>query len=431
MEIRMLNFRPVSLVMFLCLAASTLHAQSEKTLDRIIAVIGNEIITESEMQLQVIQAGMKNRTDASSPAVKKRILDAMINDKLILAQAVLDSINITEDEVSRRLESQIDYLKRTYGSVERLEKEAGMTISQMKRDFREDIRKRLMIDQIQSARFGEISVNQREVNEFFTTFKDSLPPVPEQIEVRQIVMYPKVTDQLKAAARSKAQLLLDSLCSGVDFSELAKRHSDDVGSANNGGRLGLARRGLFVRDFEEAAFALKPGEVSNLVETQFGFHIIKLIDKKGDAIEPQHILIRVEKSGASDSVAIRALADLRKRALAGEDFATLAKQYSEDEETKKLGGSMGLVEVPQLSDDMKSIQQKLNVGDISEPSKLTFEKDYGYTIVLLSKRIPTHPAGILDDYVRIANYAKIYKQNNEYMKWIDEIKKNVYWKVML
>jgi peptidyl-prolyl cis-trans isomerase SurA len=420
---------PAMLILILWPAVAS--AQEAKTLDRIIAVIGTEMITESELQLQLIQAGMKNRTDVSSPAVKKRVLDAMINDKLILAQAVLDSINVTEEEVSRRLDAQIDYLKRTYGSIERLEREAGMTITQMKRDFRDDIRKRLMIDQIQSARFGEISVNQREVKEFFATFKDSLPPVPEQIELRQIVKYPRVTDQLKAVARGKAQALLDSIARGADFSALAQRHSDDVGSAANGGKLGLARRGVFVKEFEEAAFALKPGQVSPIVETPFGFHIIKLLDRKGEAIEPQHILVRIEKSISSDSAAINMLSELRSRALKGEDFAGLARQYSEDEETKKLGGSMGLVEVPQLSDELKSIQQKLNPGEICEPSKLTFEKDYGYTIVLLVKRIPTHAGNLTDDYVRITNYAKIYKQNNEYMKWIEEIKKNVYWKVYL
>jgi peptidyl-prolyl cis-trans isomerase SurA len=418
-----------ALVFFLC--AASLSAQTTKSLDRIIAVVGTEIITESELQLQLIQAGMKSRADVSSPAAQRRVLDAMINDKLILAQAVLDSVIVTEEEVTRRLDAQVEYLKRTYGSVERLEREAGMTIAQMKRDFREDIRKRLMIDQIQSARFGEISVNQREVNEFYKTFKDSLPPVPEQVELRQIIAYPKVTEDLKAASRNKARALLDSIRHGADFSELAKRYSDDAGTAVNGGRLGLARRGLFVKEFEEATFALKPGEVSDIVETQFGFHIIKLLEKKGEAVEPQHILIRVEKTGAGDSAALNKLAELKNRIAKGESFVTLARQYSEDEETKKMGGSMGIVEVPQLSDELKTIQQKLNPGEMSAPSKLMFDKDYGYSLVLLEKRIPTHPADYADDYVRIANYAKIFKQNNEYMKWIDEIKKNVYWKVLL
>jgi peptidyl-prolyl cis-trans isomerase SurA len=423
--------RKIAFVFLLFIMTIPAFSQTEKVLDRVIAIIGNEIITESELQLQLIQAGAKSRIDVNDPLMRKRVLEAMMNDKLVLAQAVLDSINVTEDEVTRRLDSQIDYLKKNYGSVERLEQAAGMPISQMKREFREDIRKRMMIDQVQQARFSDISVNQREVNDFYQSFKDSLPPVPEQVELRQIVIFPRVTDNFKLNARNKALALIDSLKKGADFSDLAKKYSDDIGSAKNGGALGLARRGVFVKEFEEAAFALKPGEVSGVVETPFGFHIIKLIERKGEAITPQHILIRVAKTGESDSAAILLLADLRKRILGGESFTDLARKYSEDEDSRKAGGSLGLIEVPQLSDDQKTIQQTLSPGEISLPRKVTLEKDYGYSIVQLSKRVTTHPPNLADDFVRITGYAKIFKQNNEYNKWIEEIKKNVYWKVMI
>jgi len=418
-----------SLFAALLLLTSLTAAQDGRAIDRVVAVIGDEIITQSELQMQMLQAG--TQADLSDEELTRRILDAMMNDKLVLAQAVLDSIEIPQEEITRRLDEQIKRLTRYYGSEQKLEQVAGMNINQMRREFREDIRKRMMIEMIQQQKFGSITVSHREVVAFFQTYADSLPPVPEQVELQQIAMYPRVTEGFKAAARAKAQRVLDSIRGGASFEEMAKAFSDDAGSGRNGGNLGLARRGVFVKEFEEAAFALEPGDVSDIVETQFGFHIIKLLEKKGEAVRPQHILIKVEKTGESDQATIDSLNALRARILAGESFEDLARRYSEDEATAKFGGSLGAVEVPELSDEMKAVQQDMAEGDISEPVKITMERDYAYAIIRLLRRIPQHRATLEDDYQRIANFAKIFKQNREYQEWIEEIKKNVYWKINL
>jgi len=422
------------LFLFLCIGIimfpAAVSAQgSARVLDRVVAVIGDEIITESELQLQMLQAGMQNKVNANDPELRRRILDAMMNDKLVLAQAVLDSIQIPPEEITARLEDQINRMTRYYGSEQRLEQVAGMPIRQMKREFREDIRKRLMIDMVQQQKFGAMSVSHREVQEFFKTYSDSLPPVPEQVELRQIAMFPQVTAAFREAARAKAQGLLDSIRGGADFEQLAKDFSDDPGSARNGGSLGLARRGVFVKEFEEAAFSLEPGQVSDIVETQFGFHIIKLIEKKGEAVKPLHILIKVSKTGESDQAVIDTLNALRQRIVDGEDFATLAMERSEDEDTRKFGGSLGAIEVPELADELKTVQQNLKIGEITEPVKITMDKDYAYAIIRLEQRIAPHPPTMENDYQRIAKFAKIFKQNREYAEWLEEIRKNVYWKV--
>ena len=403
-------------------------AQGTRVLDRVVAVVGDEIITESELQLQLLQATRSN-PGTEDASMRGRVLDAMMNDKLILAQAEIDSITVAPDEVTRRIDEQVNKLIRYYGSEEKFEQSAGMTIAQMKREYRDDIRKRIMIEMIQQRELGEIDITHREVSEFYQTYGDSLPPVPEQIELRQIVLFPRVTESFREAARARAQSLLDSVRAGVSFEDLARRHSDDPGSARNGGSLGLARRGVFVRQFEEAAFALEPGQVSDLVETQFGFHIIKLVEKKGEAVRPLHILVKVQKTGESDQAVIDTLHALRRRILAGEDFATLAMRYTEDEETKKFGGGLGVIEVAELSDEMKKVQQELGDGDISVPTKLTMNRDYAYAIVQLQRRIPQHRATLDGDYTRIANFAKIFKQNRTYAEWIEKIKANVYWRV--
>ncbi|MDT8325341.1 MAG: SurA N-terminal domain-containing protein, partial [Bacteroidota bacterium] len=179
------------------LLTSLTAAQNGRSLDRVVAVIGDEIITQSELQMQMLQQGTK--ADLGDEALARRILDAMMSDKLVLAQAVLDSIEIPQEEVTRRLEEQIKNLTRYYGSEQRLEQVAGMNINQMRREFRDDIRKRLMIEMIQQQKFGNTSVSHREVVEFFQTYSDSLPPVPEQVELQQIAMYPRVTESFREA----------------------------------------------------------------------------------------------------------------------------------------------------------------------------------------------------------------------------------------
>ena len=423
-------FRCAMFAIFISTAAP-LSAQHETTVDKIVAVVGNEIITNSELEIQLLRIAMKNKIDPKDQGIRRRILDDLISRKLVLAQAVLDSVEVSEEQVTGQLNEQIKMLEQNYGSIEKLEQAAGMNIAQMKREYREDIRKNLMIETLQREKFGDISVTQRETEEFFRAYQDSLPLVPEQVDLQQITIYPKVVDVFRGNARKKAEAILDSLRAGADFAEMARKHSDDAGSARNGGDLGLARRGVFVKEFEEAVFSLKPGEISPIVETKFGFHIIKLVEKKGEAVRASHILIRVQKTGESDDAAIARLKQCRDRVLAGEDFAAVAKEVSEDAATKNVGGEMGLIEIPQLSDDMRLVQQKLNPGEISEPVKITLEGDYAYALVRMSRRVPQHPASLADDYQRIASYARIFKQNRLYTEWIESIKKNVYWRVSL
>ncbi|NOY05621.1 MAG: parvulin peptidyl-prolyl isomerase, partial [Chlorobi bacterium] len=300
----------VWLLLLVLIPGIDLRAQSEHVVDCIVAVVGGDIITKSEVEMQALQAAVQTKRSPNDPLLLNKVLEAMINDKLVLAQAELDSIVVAEDEVTQRLDMQLKYLERQYGSRKRLEQAAGMPMSQIRREFREDVRKRIMIERLQQQEFGSIEVSRREVEEFYNTYRDSLPLVPEMVELRQIVRYPKVTEDYKEQARRRAEALLDSLRAGADFKELARKYSEDIGSARNGGDLGLVRRGLLVKEFEEAAYALEPGEISNVVETKFGFHIIKMLERKGEAIHPLQILIKIKVTGSSDSLAINLLKEL-------------------------------------------------------------------------------------------------------------------------
>ncbi len=416
-----------ALMLFVAIPGVGARAQSERVVDCIVAVVGSDIITRSEVEVQALQAAVQTKRSPNDPLLLNKVLEAMINDKLVLAQAELDSIVVAEDEVTQRLNMQLKYLERQYGSRERLEKAAGMPMAQIRREFRDDVRKRIMIERLQQQEFGNIEVSRREVEEFYNTYRDSLPLVPEMVELRQIVRYPKVTEDYKEQARRRAEALLDSLRAGADFKELARKYSEDLGSARNGGDLGLVRRGLLVKEFEEAAYALEPGEISNVVETKFGFHIIKMLERKGEAIHPLQILIKIKVTGSSDSLAINLLKDLRRRALEGESFADLATRYSEDKETQPYGGSLGLIETQQLSENLRRITQNLSPGEISAPVKITVRGQDAYMIVQVVRRISPHPMSLEKDYPQLERLAVRFKQDRMYRDWLQKIRKSVYW----
>ena len=182
------------------------------------------------------------------------------------------------------------------------------------------MKKNLLAQKLQQQRFSNSQIGRLEVEEFYRTYKDSLGDVPEEVELAHIFVKPKFDDVAKNEARKKMNLLLDSLKAGVSFEDLAKRHSQDPGSAEQGGDLGFVRRGLFVKEFETAVFSLKDMEISGIVETDFGLHLIQLLERRGDAVHPRHILLRIERTQASDDSTIAFLKTLRTRILAGENF---------------------------------------------------------------------------------------------------------------
>ncbi|HTP12025.1 MAG TPA: peptidylprolyl isomerase, partial [Bacteroidota bacterium] len=224
--------------------------------------------------------------------------------------------------------------------------------------------------------------------------------------------------------------ILDSLRAGGDFADFAKRYSSDA-TAANGGDLGWSKRGDFVPEFEEALFALRAGQISDVVKTQFGYHIIQLIERRGESVHARHILFRIEKGSASDSAAIRELQAIRDSALAGQPFAELAKKYSEDDQTKPLGGDLGEVSAKDITPDFADEVKNLKEGGISQPTKIAVGSSYGYQIVLMRKKVPAHMPTLQGDYKqleRLALYLKQTKMNNE---WIEELKKNIYLDVRL
>ncbi len=410
----------------------TAQAQNKPVLDKIVAVVGNEIILKSELDYQVQLLAYQNKLDPNDQSFRSRVLEGLIDDKLILAQAILDSVTVTDDEVNRELDSRIQNLVKQLGSQQKLEEVYGMSINKIRSEFRDEMRKQLIIQKLKQQKFGDMKVSAIDLRDFYETYKDSIAEIPEQVTLSHIFMVPKPSEKARAEAYSEAKTILDSLKKGADFAEFAKKYSQDPGSSSSGGDLGWAKRGQFVPEFEHAVYDLKPGEISDFVETQFGLHIIQLLERRGDLVHARHILIRIPHLKSDDDSMIVFLDSLHARNIRGENFATLAREYSQDQDTRELGGDLGTVTLDQLKDNPAFLDtvRNMKIGEISEPIKVIFGKSYGYNIVYLRNRIPAHKVNLEQDYDRLSNMALSMKQNEAYLKWIDQIKKQIYCKIL-
>ena len=405
----------------------------QEVLDRVVAVVDNEIILQSELEFQLNIFAAQRKVNPDSEGLRKQILNSMIDDKLVYAQSELDSIIITDEEITQRIDYQIQVFQQQYGSIQRIEEMYGMSIERIRRELRDDVRKNLMVQRMQQTKFASVEASRREVEEFFHTYKDSIGQIPEKLTIYHIFRNPKANDRIKKKAHNLAQALLDSIKAGADFAILAKKYSNDPGSASQDGDLGFVKRGIFYPEFEAAAFALDEGEISDVVESPVGFHIIQLLERRGESIHTRHILIKIEPDDDADLETIEFLSDLRDSVInSNATFQDYAKRYSEDKETASFGGDLGTFYINQLDKNLLDIVSKQTQGEISFPRRLDYAPGtYGYHIVYLEERVAQHPADLDEDYKEIKRLADEYKKQIEYEQWIKDLKDEIYWELRL
>jgi len=398
-----------------------------------LAVVGNEVILESDFQYQLQLYARQNQLTNISPFLAQQIFQQMLTEKIIIAKAEQDSISVTEEEINKELDSRIKSLIDQFGSEQKVEEFYKLSIIKIKLTLKEDLRKKLKADKLKRQRFqGGIKVSDREIKEFYYSYKDSLPMASEEYDLYHIFVIRKISDTERSLAKEKATKILDSIKSGVDFSELAKRNSDDSLSGLNGGDLGWAKRGTYVKQFEEELLRLNIGEMSGLVETEFGFHIIKLTDKKGDQVRCQHILASFPRLESSDFETISYLNNIKKEIEDGKiSFEDASSKYSQDNQTSSKGGHIGAVQIEKLDSNVILELKSLEQGKISNPIKIGDNRNYGYELLKYTNITPSHKMTLEQDYEKVKKYTEFMKENKEMEKWIDEIKKFIFIDVKL
>lgn len=386
--------------------------QQSKVLDKIVATIGREIVLQSDIEGRIAMFMQQNpKVNPNDPALRKQVLEALISERLMVTKAVEDSITVQEEEINQSLDFMMQNMLQTYGSEKRVEDLYGMSISRIRKNYREEVRKQLLVERLQQQRFMNVKCSNREVEDFFQQYRDSIRPIPASAELAHIVKQVKPSADAKDEVKRLALHIRDSLVKGADFAEMAKRHSGDPGSAASGGDLGWVDKGKLVSEYERAAYELQSGEYSQPIETPFGFHIIQTIEKRKDAIHTKHILLKLGGSNDDKKRVEQILSDLKDRCSKGESFEELAKQYSDEKETQGFGGSMGTIELTRLPAELKSVIESLPENGVSQP--LPYMSDPtkpAMHIILKKKVIAEHTPTLANDYKKLEQMAVQYKQ---------------------
>jgi len=398
--------------------------------DKIIARVDDQVILQSdvekEFQLYQAQGG-----EAPVPGLKCQILEGILINKLLLARALAKGIAIKKAEVESYLNREMQGILSRVGSEAMLERYTGKSIQTFKEELRGLIKERLAIERMRDKIINDISITPTEVQAFFDKLpNDSLPYYSAEVEVRQIVRYPVLSQQDKASIIERLQALKARLQAGEKFEELARQYSEDPGSASSGGELGFWKLGELVPAYEKAALALEPGEISDPVETQFGFHLIQLIERQKDRYNSRHILIKSSASKPDLQGAMAYLDSMRNEVLAGHTtFERAAKECSEDIATAQQGGLLtgtygGLrIPIDDLPSEVFFIVDKLAPGAISEP--IVFTTAIGkqaVRIVYLKEKIPPHQANLQQDYEKIYQMALNAKKATALNEWFRDVK---------
>lgn len=416
---------------------NSLKAQNDSIIDNVIAVVGNEIILKSEVEEQLMQ--MKARGIYGGGNERCNIFEQLLFQKLLITQAKLDSVEVSENQVDDEIERRLQGFIREIGGEQQLEDYFGKSILEIKQDFKPIVREQLLAQKEQQEITGDVKITPSEVKAFFKSIPaDSLPIVNATYEIAQIVIEPKISKEEKDAVKKKLESLRQRILKGESFSTLAVLYSDDKASAKNGGELGFINKSDLVKEFAATAFTLKEGEISDIVETEFGFHIIQLIKKRGSQVNVRHILMIPKVSASAKYKAKQKLDSIaRLIRLDSLTFGQAAMRFSEDEDTRKNEGLMvnpytgtSKFEVKQIDPATNYALRKLKVGEISEPFEAQNAKGKTvFKIIYKKSENKAHTINLKDDYQQVQDMALANKKQKVIKEWVGKKQKQTYIKI--
>lgn len=430
-----MNLRFIISAIFL-LASATITSGQEKdgvVIDKIIAKVDNYIVLKSDLETAYLSYLASGNT--ATPDAKCRILGQLISQKLMVAKAEIDSVIVTDVEVSANLDNRMQMILSQYGgSPEQLEEYYGKSIDKIKEDIRDDIKQQLTVQRMQSTITEGIRVTPQDVRKFFNQIpQDSLPYFSKEVEVAQIVRIPTVSKDQKAEMRKKLNDIRARIVAGESFEEMAKEYSQGP-SAKYGGNLGFAQRGVMAPEYEASSLKLKPGEISSPFETQFGLHIVQLIERRGNEYNSRHILLQPKPSQEDIERTSSYLDSLRQQIeLDSITFEKAAKEYSEDQATSGRGGFFSdnsggtRVSVEDLDPVVFFTIDSMQTGSISKP--VIFRTDDGkeaVRILYYKSKIQPHQANLKDDWQKIQAATLNEKKSRVLDKWFNKARGDVF-----
>ena len=418
-----------NIILVVCFMTCFVFQGYTQLVDKVIAKVGSEYILLSEIEEEFAYA--KSKDPGVSDDIKCVILDNMIAQKLVIYHAKIDSVEITDAEV----ETQLDYrfesvLRQMNGDEAFFEEYYGASVAEMKERYRDDQNHKILAEKMQHKLISEIEITPKEVEKFFKNVpSDSLPYFKSEMEISEIVSLPLVNDVERQKALDKIKILREKVVNGTEtFADIATKNSQDPGSAARGGDLGFAKRGVYVPEFEATVFSLAKDEISDIIETEFGYHFIQLIERRGNSVRARHVLIKPEITQA-DLDKTKVLLDSVRQLITIDSlsFENAVKKYSVKSvpsyanggRVKNQNSNNTFFAADDLDPDTYFAIYDLKPGAISKPMLITMpDGKKAYRLIQLNSTSKPHKANLKEDFDKISNFAKESKKNEYFLNWL-------------
>lgn len=415
-----------------------LNVQSQtKSVDKVIAVLGSDVILLSELNQQYVM--YLNSGNPVDEKVKCYILQQMLVQHLLKQQANIDSVMVDDKQVDDELDKRMRYQIQRAGGQDKLEEFLNRSVLQYKDELRPDVKDQLQANKMQGTITEKVSITPVEVRKYYDSYKkDSLPDIPAEYEVGEIVINPELTKSEKQRFFDKLDAIRLRVKSGEDFGFLAKTYSEDPGSAPEGGDLGFFDRTMMAKEFTAYAFKLKPGELSPVFETDFGFHVLQVVERRGEQVHARHILIRPQTTPQSLDRAKLHADSVYNNVIANKlSFSAAASLYSSNKESKYNGGMLlfadnvtartTFIPADKLDPKVFLVVDTMKIGEISRPVPFTAaDGKEGYKIILLKSKIAPHKGNLEQDYAKFKEKAQQQKMDRVMSEWFEKRRKSTY-----
>lgn len=430
------NLSAIRVALTLLLCVTVMNAQ-DNVIDEIVWVVGDEPILRSEIEAQRLQSQLEGVKFDGDPYCI--IPEQLAIQKLYIHQADLDSITVNESDIVSMVDRQINRNITYLGSKEKLEEAAKMTIPRLREWYKENYRIQSLMSQVQNKLVGDVKVTPAEIRDYYTNIpKDSLPTIPAEVEVEIITIEPKYSQQEIDGIKERLREFTERVNNGESFATLAVMYSEDKASARVGGELGFIGKAMLDPDFANVAFSMTdPKKVSRIVESEYGFHIIQLIEKMGDRINCRHILLKPKISSQERNKALEKLDSISGLIKTSKlNFSEAARLYSSDKDTRNNGGLMvnpgtmtSRFKLEELPQDMSSIVYNLKVGELSEPFVIRMDQNRDKevcAIVRVKTKTSAHKASLTEDFQTLKELVLEKKRNKIIDDWIREKQSKIY-----
>ena len=416
-------------LVYILLLMSFLEAQQEILLDRIASVVENKIVLMSDVVLAANAVAAQQQINPNTnPVVYKKILESsresMVEQLLIIEMAEQDSVEILDKDIDKALNQQIDNIIAQTGSKELAEAALGKKISDFKRSYRDDMKGKLLAEKYTSSLTTSINVSRGDVIDFFNTYKDSIPSFPTLYKTHHILIEIKPSEESVKNSFNKANDIRNKILNGeISFDDAAKTFSADPGSKDQGGNLGYVPRGTFVQEFDKVVFTVEKNILTEPVKTQYGHHIIEVLERTGEKVLARHILIRTETTDLDKKKTYETINNIKDDITNFGDFYKAAADFSDDKTSNSSGGFLGMIDleyyqVPELKKEISTIKTKT----ISSP----IETDFGYHLIWVDEIQEGGPPTLETNWLELEKMALNKKKSDWYQTWIDKIKSQFY-----